>query len=93
MTETTAPAHIRQRFAAKLAAAQQITVTATETVTAGDIKVGDVIAAIGSATFHPPITISQVRPTPRRKTVVLVSRDGWFSMTPIAATDTAVRAR
>lgn len=92
MTQTGAPAHIREMFASRIATAQQTEATTTETVTVAELKAGDVITELDGKALPFPFTLTVVTPMPKRGLATMRAQHGWFTMTPVALAATVERA-
>lgn len=79
------------RNAAANAAADLIDTSSTETITAGDIKVGDVLTTLGKVTFPHPVVIARATRIDKHGIIHLVATNGWFTAKPCRLTETATR--
>lgn len=92
MTTDTNARLIAQNKAAN-ALADSIDVSRTTTVTAADLKSGDILLTLGNVTFPHPVILAKanVITVGRRTLVALVGTNGWFSGRPANGDDTAIR--
>lgn len=74
------------------AQAEKINTSRTETVKMSDLRVGDVLLAVGpdAKAFPFPFTLSKVDHLAKYKVVTLQATHGWFNMHPYPAGDPAV---
>jgi len=86
-------AELKARNAAANALADSIDTSRTITVTAADLKAGDIITKLGKVTFPHPVILDKanvIKAGPRTL-VQLVGTNGWFTGRPANGDDTAVR--
>ena len=86
-------AELKARNTAANALADSIDTSRTITVTAADLKPGDVLIKLGKVTFPHPVILAKanVITAAGRTIVALVGTNGWFSGRPANGNDTAVR--
>lgn len=74
------------------AEAEKIDTSHTETVKMSDLRVGDVVLAVGpdAKTFPFPFTLSKVEHPAKYRCVMLQATHGWFNMRPYPDSDPAV---
>lgn len=75
------------------ALADSLDTSRTTTITAADLKPGDVLLTLGKVTFPHPVILAKanvIKAGPRTL-VQLVGTNGWFSGRPANGDDTAVR--
>ena len=86
---------INQQFIARNAtanaAADLINTSHTETIKAQNIKIGDVLTALGGKTFAHPVTIAKVSHIDQLGLVHMTATNGWFTSKPCRKTETATR--
>lgn len=86
-------AELKARNTAANALADSIDTSRTITVTAADLKPGDILISLGKVTFPHPVILAtaNVITAAGRTLVALVGTNGWFSGRPANGNDTAVR--
>jgi hypothetical protein len=86
-------AELKARNTAANALADSIDTSRTTTVTAADLKPGDILLTLGNVTFPHPVILAKanVITVGQRTVVALVGTNGWFSGRPANGDDTAVR--
>jgi hypothetical protein len=72
------------------AVAEHADTSNTETVTAADLKPGDVITTLGNATFPFPFVLNKVNAVGSYG-VQLIAAHGWFTPCPVKSDDTVTR--
>jgi hypothetical protein len=74
------------------AQAEKIDTSRTETVKMSDLRVGDVVLAVGpdAKAFPFPFTLSKVQHLAGYRVVMLQATHGWFNMRPYPQNDPAV---
>lgn len=64
-----------------------------ETVTAADVKPGDVLVKLGANAFPHPVIIAKAAPVGQTGLVHMVASNGWFTSRPCRASETVIRVQ
>jgi len=95
MTTQTLPTFDPRAFLAANTAAREaasrIDTSRTESVTAADLRVGDVVLSVGATVFPFPFTLSAVQVLTGHRCVVARAVHGWFTTRPIPVAEQVVR--